>query len=132
MTEPLSSNEIIYWRSAQEPPDADTRVLVFMPTADDSVDFGSWDGEQWSCETLVVGDQAEIVAWAHVPEGRAPGLRVTERERLRAAQSKAVMPLIGSLLDAWDGLSNDLKLDPELEHFARLMTKVHAAMEDSE
>jgi hypothetical protein len=57
---------------------------------------------------------------------------MNERDRLRAAQSKAVMPIIGSLLDAWDGLSNDLKSDPELEHFAQLMTKVHAAMEDSE
>lgn len=57
---------------------------------------------------------------------------LTERDRLRAAQSKAAMRLIGPLLDAWDGLPNDLKLDPALKDFARLMTKVHAAMEDSE
>ena len=69
---PSSKEIIIDWRPIREPPDADTRVLVFMPTADDPVDFGCWDGERWSCETLVAGDQAEIVAWAHVPEGRAP------------------------------------------------------------
>lgn len=33
----------------------------------------------------------------------------SERKGLRIAQSKAVMPLIGPLLDAWEGLPNDAK-----------------------
>lgn len=32
-----------------------------------------------------------------------------ERQALRDAQAKSVMPLIGGLLDAWEGLPNDLK-----------------------
>lgn len=64
--------ETIYWHAALDPPDADTTVLVYMPTADDPVDFGFWDGERWQCESLATGDQAEIMAWAHLPEGRKP------------------------------------------------------------
>jgi hypothetical protein len=32
-----------------------------------------------------------------------------ERQSLRIAQSKAVMRLVGPLLDAWEGTPNDLK-----------------------
>jgi hypothetical protein len=32
-----------------------------------------------------------------------------ERENLRSKQTRAVMPLVGPLLDAWEGLPNDLR-----------------------
>lgn len=44
----------------------------------------------------------------------APGVPESEREQLRRAQSEAVMPLIGPLLDAWEGLPNDVACDEEL------------------
>lgn len=52
-----------------------------------------------------------------------------ERNRLRAAQAKAVMPLIGGLLDAWDALTNDLRSDPELEHLKAQIERIDEAME---
>ena len=36
-----------------------------------------------------------------------------ERQRRRQRQAKAVMPMIGPLLDAWDDLPNDVKDDPD-------------------
>ena len=38
-----------------------------------------------------------------------------ERTRLREAQAKAVMPLIGPLLDAYEALPNDIRCLPELD-----------------
>ena len=39
----------------------------------------------------------------------------SEVERLRAEQTKAVMPLIGPLLDAWELLDNGTKGDLEID-----------------
>lgn len=58
----------------------------------------------------------------------------SEIERLRKKQSKAVMELIGPLLDAWDGMPNDVKGQMEEEealdlcHYLRRIAK---AMEDA-
>lgn len=43
----------------------------------------------------------------------------SEVERLRARQTKTVMPLIGGLLDAWEGVPNDFRCDIK-EHAASL------------
>jgi hypothetical protein len=53
----------------------------------------------------------------------------TELDLLRREQAAAVMPLIGPLLDAWDGMPNDEK-DPDSTLF-RVMEKIAAAMEGS-
>jgi hypothetical protein len=56
-----------------------------------------------------------------------------ERRGLRIAQSKAVMPLIGPLLDAWEGAPNELKSLVE-EHAGGLyeyLQKVAGAMEEA-
>jgi hypothetical protein len=56
-----------------------------------------------------------------------------ERRGLRIVQAKAVMPLIGGLLDAWEGMANDERSDlrefnPSLcDHLDR----INAAMEDA-
>lgn len=39
----------------------------------------------------------------------APRSHEEEISRLQAKQSEAVMPLIGPLLDAWEGTPNDVK-----------------------
>ncbi len=52
-----------------------------------------------------------------------------EIDELRKAQVVAVMPLIGILLDSWDGLPNDLKSDPGMEDFPKIMTRINGAME---
>ena len=59
-----------------------------------------------------------------------------ERKGLRIAQSKAVMPLIGPLLDAWENVSNDAKFsmredDDGLRAVAFYLDKINAAMEDA-
>jgi hypothetical protein len=48
---------------------------------------------------------------------------------LRSAQSNAVMPLIGPLLDAWDGLTNDMLALEELAPVAEVMAQIDSAME---
>jgi hypothetical protein len=65
-----TADETLTWHSPHEPPDADETVLVFMPDADEPVDFGCWDGENWCCASLDA--EGEIQAWAHMPEGRIP------------------------------------------------------------
>jgi len=52
-----------------------------------------------------------------------------ENDKIRKAQVAAVMPIVGILLDAWDGLPNDLKSDPAMEHFSEIMAQLDNAME---
>lgn len=59
--------------------------------------------------------------------GRAVSMGDRERERLRREQAERVMPLIGPLLDAWDGMPNDEK-DPDSPLYA-LMVQIDRAME---
>lgn len=54
----------------------------------------------------------------------------SEVETLRAAQAEAVMPMIGPLLDAWDGVPNDMKT--ELPELRRWTLRIGAAMENAE
>lgn len=54
---------------------------------------------------------------------------MNERQIIRLKQAKAVMPLIGCLLDAWDDLPNDVKSDPELEKLSKHVQKIDDAME---
>lgn len=55
----------------------------------------------------------------------------SERKGLRLAQSKAVMPLIGPLLDAWEGLPNDAKeiLRESEPVLCAHLDKINAAMD---
>jgi len=56
---------------------------------------------------------------------------MSERERMIKAQAKLVMPMIGPLLDAWQGLPNDVSEDEDLESVAELMEKINEAMENA-
>lgn len=49
----------------------------------------------------------------------------------RKRQARAVMPLIGPLLDAWEALPNDLALDYELRGVRKYISLINSAMEDS-
>ena len=53
-----------------------------------------------------------------------------EIERLRREQAKAVMTLIGGLLDQWEGLSNDTKSTLRWENptLCEYLDKIDAAM----
>lgn len=61
-----------------------------------------------------------------------------ERGNARLVQAKKVMPLIGGLLDAWDGMSNDEKGslredNPSLcEHLDRIDAAMEGALEAHE
>lgn len=58
---------------------------------------------------------------------------VAEHRRLRKAQAARVMPIIGPLLDAWEGVPNDLRFEIE-EHAGELagyLDEIEAAMEDA-
>ena len=52
-------------------------------------------------------------------------------KRYRDAQAKKVMPLIGPLLDAWDGLSNDMvcTIDEESSSLTNIIAKIQDGME---
>lgn len=56
---------------------------------------------------------------------------MSEIECLRREQAKAVMPLIGPLLDQWECLSNDAKdtLRSESSVLCEYLDKIDAAME---
>lgn len=56
---------------------------------------------------------------------------MNEIQRLRRAQNKAVMPLIGPLLDQWEGMSNDAKSALRWENptLCEYLDKIDAAME---
>ena len=54
---------------------------------------------------------------------------VTERDRLRAAQAEAVMPLIGPLLDAWECSSQACR--EELPELDKQLRRINRAMEDA-
>ena len=55
------------------------------------------------------------------------GVGCDEIDALRRKQAEAVMPLIGPLLDAWDGVPNDEK-DHDSALYA-VMVKIYRAME---
>jgi hypothetical protein len=56
-----------------------------------------------------------------------------EHRRLRKAQADAVMPKIGGLLDAWEGLSNDLKAQIEEESaLGEYLDEIDTLMETAE
>ena len=54
-----------------------------------------------------------------------------EQKRLRAAQARAVMPLIGPLLDAWEAVPNDLKgmIEEDAADLAEALDSINEAME---
>lgn len=56
----------------------------------------------------------------------------TELEKLRLAQSRRVMPLIGPLLDALDGLPNDTRetLEDDAPLLFRCLADIERAVED--
>lgn len=53
-----------------------------------------------------------------------------EIESLRTEQAKVVMPLIGPLLDAWDGLPNDVALMPELKEVRAQIRNITRAIDE--
>jgi hypothetical protein len=54
-----------------------------------------------------------------------------EKESLRLEQNERVMPLIGGLLDAWEGLSNDLRstIAEEAPELGFYLDRINRAME---
>lgn len=54
-----------------------------------------------------------------------------ERVELRKRQARKVMPIIGSLLDAWEGLPNDVSCLPELRQIRQYIQRISAAMENA-
>lgn len=52
-----------------------------------------------------------------------------ERDALRKAQAREVMPIIGPLLDAWQGLPNDVSDVDELTEVAGYMEALEQAMD---
>ncbi len=51
-----------------------------------------------------------------------------EREEICRQQADKTMPLIGPLLDAWDGIPNDVRYDEELAQVARILAAIESAM----
>jgi hypothetical protein len=62
-------------------------------------------------------------------QARSPAPAPAEVEILRQEQAAAVMPLIGPLLDAWDGLPNDVKCDDELSGVRRSIGAISRGMD---
>lgn len=62
--------EKIHWLNASEQrPDADETVLIAIPTHDDPIWLGYFDGTTWiTAEGLPLSDHT-VTAWAHMPGG---------------------------------------------------------------
>lgn len=52
----------------------------------------------------------------------------SEIDRLRKAQSDAVMDLIGEMLDAWEGLPTDVRCSDEMEELNECISRINNAM----
>jgi hypothetical protein len=65
---PFLRTEVLEWHTPDQPPDADTTVLLSLEGGDDPVWLGFWDGERWwyvdGTPVLV-----RVVGWAHLPVG---------------------------------------------------------------
>jgi hypothetical protein len=74
-----------------------------------------------------VADELEKTVQPTGPEHKS---LTDERTHLRAEQAEAVMPLIGPLLDAWDGASNDLRTEvlDEAPGLAMYLSRINQAM----
>ena len=57
---------------------------------------------------------------------------MSEVERLRKAQSRIVMPMIGPLLDAWEQLPNDVSQMDELAALKNHIEQIWNAMETAQ
>lgn len=53
-----------------------------------------------------------------------------ELDSLRVEQAKKVMPMIGPLLDAWDGLPNDVVMMPELKELRAQIRNITRAIDE--
>jgi hypothetical protein len=106
---------------------------------------GCWiDCEIGETLTLLTGDDADAAIDAAMVVAPAVGAETgrneatfgardmseqTEREKLRAAQAEAVMPLIGPLLDAWECCAQSVREEhPDLD---KQLRKINRAMEDA-
>ena len=51
-----------------------------------------------------------------------------DRTKELRRQNKVVMPLIGTLLDVWDEIPNDVKYDDELKRLAEIIDEISDGM----
>lgn len=77
------------------------------------------------------GDNATCIVRAVLDAAGAPQPEV---ERLRAEQAASVMPQIGPLLDAWDGMDNDTKagLKEDAPDLANALAAISRAMDGTD
>lgn len=64
--------EQIEWRDAhKEKPDAEQTVMIYVPTSDEPVWFGWFDGASlwYDVSGAVIGGKASVTHWAPMPEG---------------------------------------------------------------
>lgn len=97
---------------------------VFSPIV--TVDTGNYFQPQ-DAEPMARAILARVTAPAEGPA------EPSEAERLRAAQAAAVMPMIGPLLDAWEGIYGDVKgaIKIEAPGLARHLGAINRAMEEA-
>lgn len=99
-------------------------------------------GKHRDCEYFVLDlthDEAAIralAAYAVAVHKAKPALSVDiasryEVEFLRAAQDASVMPMLGELLDAYEGLPGDLSSDPDFGALSEIIEGIGQAMEEA-
>lgn len=114
------------------------------PSADESPGFNTPNAllNDLLEETFWMGkgsnNHDSAMAWAQALERflestqpSAAGAMGAEREHLRAEQSASVMPQIGPLLDAWEGIDNDTKglIREQAPDLSRLLGLIGRAMD---
>ena len=90
----MNRNELD-WHDMNEHPQPGNTVLIHVPSDDEPVWFGFWDGRRWHyIEGLPV--RSEVRHWSRVP---APPLEVVSRKDLPPVQPEPVpiVPITGLL-----------------------------------
>ena len=70
VTAVILDEEAVQWRcAANDPPDSDTTVLVYMPNGEEPVWLGFRDAEGWVSIDGVAFLEGAVTAWAPMPRG---------------------------------------------------------------
>lgn len=88
-------------------------------------------GQESEAQEIVDGANRDIERATPNQEQTVASKNPVERElaALRKAQAREVMPIIGPLLDAWEGLPNDVQGMDDLTEVADYMNALQQAMD---
>jgi hypothetical protein len=116
--------------AAAEPATDDEALAFHHAITDGAIGQSDLDEIKIGLNAVLLGRSEQALA-APAQAAAVPEAVPDERERMRADQAAAVMPQIGPLLDAWEGISNDVKgaITIEAPGLVRHLKSINRSME---